>query len=1661
MTQYVINIGAIPNDGTGDPLRTAFNDVNLNFDQVWATGLVGSNITIANNAILTTNTNGNLILNPNGVGVVVANAHVIPDQNRIRNLGSGAKNWDTVYAWYGQFGGDISIGGNLTVTGNVIELGNVTTDSKTIHLSNSSSTSSAANLSGIVVGANSNIASFLYNATTNSWTTNLAITYSNGAPIGDSANIGQTPPPFGNGNLWYNSDDGRGYIKYNDQWIEFCPPIIPNPATYLGNLTIDGVDNSTLYFPPGGEIVFGDDTVQTTAYTGSGGGATDWANIGNINNQYGPNSIAIGQYAQTPAAYSVPQSFNGSTWTGTQFVAVGSDQNGNFVSATSPDGVTWTNHFTTISFTGQGVVYNGTNQYVAVGTNFEYPFNYFILTSPDAINWTQQTTAPGVLIGITYNGLGQYVAVGSDLTNSSIILTSPDGVTWTPQATITSVYFNSITWNGVDQYVAVGGIYIDPSPNYYYASIYTSPDGVTWTAQQEETYSYALNTVIWDPVHAQYVGVGTDNINLNALILTSSDGITWTQQAAAQYRTDGNFNGLAVDGAGNYIATGVASGQVLILSSTDGGVTWVRQANGLTTLTANSAACDPSTDLFVTVGSGILKSIGLSSWSIVAYQAGFNNIAIGQQAGANNQQNYSLAIGSSAGANFQGYSAIAIGSGAAYSNQGQYAVAIGEGSGSQNQKDYATAVGFGAGGQSQGFNATAIGTYAGSYYQKDSAIAIGSNAGNYNQGVNAVAIGLAAGENSQGNNSIAIGTGAGENSQPANTIILNATGNKLNGVANQTDSFYVAPVRNDTGNVTNALYYNTATFELTYGPAGAGGATDWANIGNINNQYGPQQIAIGQDAGEINQGTYAVAIGAAAGYQNQGQTAVAIGIQAGSANQGQNSVAIGYDSGQESQGNSAVAIGDNAGYGTQQVGAVAIGLTAGQTNQGQNAVAIGSRAGNASQQTQSVAIGVDAAADSQGQNSVAIGPSAAANTQGQKAVAIGLYAGNTSQGDSAVAIGDNAGSNVQGGNTVAVGYYAGNNTQHEAAIAIGQFAGQDNQGNSAVGLGKWAGQEGQHEYAVAVGTAAGAFSQGNSAVAIGDNSGHTGQKSLAIAIGQQAGYFLQGANAVAIGAHAGDDHQGNNSIIINATGNIVDQRTDNTFTVAPVRNDTSNVTNALYYNTATFEISYGPSGAPSGNSGAVQINWQGTFSNQGGTPGDTYSTLQFDSNGMPTLNGTTAYQQRVDYSPYLQVLTPRVESTDFGIVAGPGVTVVGYDDTYNTPRSAYLSVQDQATATQQWDFGILGNGSNNYSISDRTNGNTWTFGTDGNVTVPGAIRTASNSQLELTESANTAYLGTTADDSTALYLTATTAQLYANGEVSISSNVGGGNAYGWAFDVDGNTNIPGDIISFGNIGITTNVGNTTSSWTFDDNGNLTLPRGGKLLVSGGIVGGGASPAPSLSGFSTLQAYGNITGGNILTGGYLSVAGNITLTGGDIISFGNIAITTNVGNTTSSWTFDDNGNLTLPGNSSSINYANGQPYGSPVIVTATATGTQTINDASSAQVLAWTEVSDTSSAFAANIFTAPSNGFYQVNLSLYWGSGVTQTAGFVAAGINPTGAFTTILLLNGSASTGAIQTVSRLIQLTAGDELEFVCAQTTGSGQTPDPTGTTLSIYRIG
>ena len=71
MARQIINIGSTANDGTGDPLRTAFDKINDNFQEVYGATAAGTNIDITTNTIASTNTNGNITLDPNGTGLVV------------------------------------------------------------------------------------------------------------------------------------------------------------------------------------------------------------------------------------------------------------------------------------------------------------------------------------------------------------------------------------------------------------------------------------------------------------------------------------------------------------------------------------------------------------------------------------------------------------------------------------------------------------------------------------------------------------------------------------------------------------------------------------------------------------------------------------------------------------------------------------------------------------------------------------------------------------------------------------------------------------------------------------------------------------------------------------------------------------------------------------------------------------------------------------------------------------------------------------------------------------------------------------------------------------------------------------------------------------------------------------------------------------------------------------------------------------------------------------------------------------------------------------------------------------------------------------------------------------------------------------------------------
>ena len=72
MARQAINIGSSANDGTGDPLRTAFDKVNDNFVELYGTdndiNTLDANLDVRTFAITTGVTNGDITVTPNGTG---------------------------------------------------------------------------------------------------------------------------------------------------------------------------------------------------------------------------------------------------------------------------------------------------------------------------------------------------------------------------------------------------------------------------------------------------------------------------------------------------------------------------------------------------------------------------------------------------------------------------------------------------------------------------------------------------------------------------------------------------------------------------------------------------------------------------------------------------------------------------------------------------------------------------------------------------------------------------------------------------------------------------------------------------------------------------------------------------------------------------------------------------------------------------------------------------------------------------------------------------------------------------------------------------------------------------------------------------------------------------------------------------------------------------------------------------------------------------------------------------------------------------------------------------------------------------------------------------------------------------------------------------------
>ena len=147
---------------------------------------------------------------------------------------------------------------------------------------------------------------------------------------------------------------------------------------------------------------------------------------------------------------------------------------------------------------------------------------------------------------------------------------------------------------------------------------------------------------------------------------------------------------------------------------------------------------------------------------------------------------------------------------------------------------------------------------------------------------------------------------------------------------------------------------------------------------------------------------------------------------------------------------------------------------------------------------------------------------------------------------------------------------------------------------------------------------------------------------------------------------------------------------------------------------------------------------------------------------------------------------------------------------------------------------------------------------------------------------------------------------------------------------NGNTTNPVQVTNtYGNVAVTTGVNSgSLKNWTFDNTGNLKLP--GVLLAQASDNGSIVFSNNGTDNNGSLKVDG---GYNMVISAdsnfYVKRAGSdrlaITDTNTDLMASSNVVIHANKAGTENNWVFGYNGNLTLPSNTSSINYANGQPY----------------------------------------------------------------------------------------------------------------------------------------
>jgi len=254
---------------------------------------------------------------------------------------------------------------------------------------------------------------------------------------------------------------------------------------------------------------------------------------------------------------------------------------GNFGSAVSNDGTTWTGPTLEISgntYINRMVWSSYHNLFLAVGVG-PAPDSYPIVTiSSDGVTWSgtliATTTTVSNIWALSVNSAGVFAAILSLPGGLPGYMTSADGSTWTTPTAIpgasSGVFFFSatITVDSSGKFVATGYNPFDSTP--WYA---VSANGSSWTSQQIVGSVFQIKSITWSSYHNLFVTTG--NMSGGLGYSTSTNGTTWTAPTLISGSTSAmQILSMTVNSAGVFVGVGQiqvgATGQPLYMISTNG-----------------------------------------------------------------------------------------------------------------------------------------------------------------------------------------------------------------------------------------------------------------------------------------------------------------------------------------------------------------------------------------------------------------------------------------------------------------------------------------------------------------------------------------------------------------------------------------------------------------------------------------------------------------------------------------------------------------------------------------------------------------------------------------------------------------------------------------------------------------------------------------------------------------------------------------------------------------------------------------------------------------------------------------------------------------------------------------------------------------------------------